>query len=90
MSSCAGLPASSLSSTVPPSPPEKPHRMEIHGQTRNDPWFWMKDRENPEVIRHLQEENIYLENVLAPVKPLEKHVNSLEEKVRKKVLQFAE
>jgi len=42
--------------------------MEIHGLQRNDPWFWMKERENPELLKHLSNENEYVEKVLAPMK----------------------
>lgn len=45
-----------------------PHEMTIHGHTRTDNYFWMNDRENPEVIKYLEEENTYTENVLADTK----------------------
>ena len=38
---------------------KKPKVHEIHGDTRQDPYFWMNDRENPEVIDYLNEENAY-------------------------------
>jgi oligopeptidase B len=36
-----------------------PHEITIHNDTRNDPYFWLNDRENPEVIAYLDEENAY-------------------------------
>lgn len=45
-----------------------PKELTIHGHTRLDNYFWLNDRENPEVIKYLEEENAYAENVLAPVK----------------------
>ncbi|WP_226063711.1 S9 family peptidase [Kaistella polysaccharea] len=38
--------------------------LEIHGDQRNDPYFWLKERENPEVISYLDQENAYAEAVL--------------------------
>ena len=38
--------------------------LEIHGDQRNDPYFWLKERENPEVISYLEQENAYAEAVL--------------------------
>lgn len=37
------------------------HILEIHGDKRTDHYFWMNDRENPEVIKYLEEENAYEE-----------------------------
>lgn len=45
-----------------------PHEMTIHGHTRTDNYFWLNDRENPEVIKYLEDENTYTENVLADTK----------------------
>ena len=33
--------------------------LEKHGDTRIDPYFWLNDRENPEVIAYLNKENAY-------------------------------
>ena len=38
--------------------------LEIHGDTRNDPYFWMNERKNPEVIQYLEEENAYAEALM--------------------------
>lgn len=35
--------------------------LEIHGDKRTDNYFWMNDRENPEVVAYLEEENAYEE-----------------------------
>ena len=37
----------------------------MHGDTRIDPFYWMNDRENPAVIRYLEEENAYREAMMA-------------------------
>lgn len=45
----------------PPIAKKVPHELEIHGDKRMDPWFWLNQRENPEVITYLDAENRYLE-----------------------------
>ena len=54
----------------PPRPTKKPKELMAHGQKRVDPYYWLRERENPEVKQYLREENAYLEKVLAPVRPL--------------------
>lgn len=38
--------------------------LEIHGDKRVDDYFWMNERENPEVIKYLEEENNYCDFVM--------------------------
>ena len=38
--------------------------LEIHGDKRIDNYFWMNDRENPEIIKYLEEENAYEEAMM--------------------------
>ncbi|MCD1119057.1 S9 family peptidase [Chryseobacterium turcicum] len=38
--------------------------LEIHGDTRIDNYFWMNEKENPEVIQYLEEENAYADFVM--------------------------
>ncbi len=53
-----------------PVAPKRTHLITQHDQTRNDEYFWMRDRENPEVMQHLQAENEYFEEVLQHTKRL--------------------
>jgi oligopeptidase B len=48
-----------------------PHPTKIHGYTLDDDYFWMRDRTDPEVIKHLEAENAYVEQVMAPTKALQ-------------------
>ena len=41
-----------------------PFEMTAHGDTRVDEYYWMRDRENPEVIAYLNEENAYREKIM--------------------------
>jgi oligopeptidase B len=45
--------------------------LSIHGHTRIDNYYWLNERENPEVLAYLNAENDYLDQVMAPVKPFE-------------------
>jgi len=52
--------------------PEKtPTRLEQHGDVRIDNYFWMRERENPDVIAYLNAENAYTEKMMAPMKGLQ-------------------
>lgn len=50
---------------LPPVAPQKPHTYQIHGDTISDPYFWLREKDNPEVIEYLEAENNYTETVLA-------------------------
>ena len=56
----------------PPTADVRPKRLESHGQLRIDPYYWLRDRKDPEVIAYLEAENGYAENVLAHLKGLRK------------------
>ena len=55
-----------------PIAPKRPYTIETHGDARVDPWYWLRDddREDPEILAHLEAENAYTESVLAPVASL--------------------
>ena len=38
--------------------------LEIHGNRRIDPYFWLNERENPEVLKYLEEENAYCDEMM--------------------------
>jgi oligopeptidase B len=54
-----------------PSLKKIPHEMTIHGHTRVDNYYWLKERENPEVIDYLKAENAYLEAMMKHTEPLQ-------------------
>jgi oligopeptidase B len=59
---------------TPPQAPRRPHVLSIHGDDRVDDWYWLRDRDDPEVIAHLEAENAYAEAVLAPVADLRERI----------------
>lgn len=45
--------------------------LEIHGDRRVDPYFWLNDRENTEVLQYLNEENAYCDFVMKDTEKLQ-------------------
>jgi oligopeptidase B len=48
----------------PPKAKVVPHELTAHGDTRIDNYYWLKDRDDPEVLSYLKAENDYLEAVM--------------------------
>jgi oligopeptidase B len=66
----------------PPIAIKKEKIIETHGHPRIDHFYWMNDKENPEVISYLEAENTYLEKVM---KPFEKFKNNLFEEMKGRI-----
>lgn len=49
----------------PPVAKAVPHRLEKHGHVRVDNYYWLRERDNPEVIRYLEAENAYTAAMMA-------------------------
>ncbi len=49
----------SVDQQVPPIAPKHKKVLEIHGDRRIDPYYWLRDRDNPDVIEYLKAENAY-------------------------------
>ncbi len=54
-----------------PKAKKVPHRLEKHGDVRVDNYFWLNDRENPDVIDYLNQENVYREFVMKGTEQLQ-------------------
>lgn len=48
-----------------------PKNLKKHKETRIDNYFWLNDRENPEVIDYLNQENAYYQNMTSHTKELQ-------------------
>ena len=57
---------------TPPTAPKKPHELKKHDHVRVDPYYWLRERENPEVIKYLTAENEYMAARMAPTEALQK------------------
>src|ERR1700760_4557995 len=65
------VPTLVLAGTNPPQAPEKPHEITEVGHTRNDPFFWLREKDNPEVLKYLEAENRYTESALKHLEKLQ-------------------
>ena len=76
MSSCTN-------SFVPPDTEKQPHKMEIHGDTRGDNYYWMRltdeqktakeyDNQTQKVVDYISSEDKYLKNSLEHTMRLQK------------------
>jgi oligopeptidase B len=57
-----------------PRAPRRPHPLVAHGDEREDDWYWLRDRADPEVIAYLEAENAYTRALLAPTEDLQRRL----------------
>lgn len=57
---------------TPPVAPSKPHSVTLHGDTRVDPYFWLREKGSGEVTAYLEAENAYADAQMAPTAALHK------------------
>lgn len=58
-------------SAAPPVAPQRLRVLEAHGDRRTDPYYWLRDRKDPEAIAYLEAENAYTAGVMAGLRELE-------------------
>jgi oligopeptidase B len=58
--------------TTPPIATIVPVELEKHGHVRTDNYFWLNERDNPQVIAYLKAENAYTDGVMAHTQDLQK------------------
>jgi len=58
----------------PPVAASHPTVLTVHGDSRSDEWYWLRKRENPAVVAHLEAENEYTKAALA-------HTGALQERL---------
>jgi oligopeptidase B len=59
---------------TPPAAARRPHLLTEHGDERVDDWYWLRERDNPDVRAYLEAENAYADEVLAPVRGLRERI----------------
>jgi oligopeptidase B len=59
---------------TPPDASPKDKELSIHGDTRIDPYYWLNNREDPEVIQYLEDENSYTKAVLKSTEKMQKQL----------------
>jgi oligopeptidase B len=57
--------------SLAPRVTQRPFEITRHGDTRVDPYYWLNQREDEEVLAHLRAENDYLARELSYLAPLE-------------------
>ncbi|MED6184672.1 hypothetical protein PIB30_049758 [Stylosanthes scabra] len=55
---------------APPSPKKVPFRVSLHGKTWEDPYHWMSNTDDPNLLDHLRRENSYADAFMADALPL--------------------
>lgn len=60
--------------TQPPVAKRVDFRREFHGDVFIDPYEWLRDKSNSEVINYLEAENEYADHVTAPLEPLRQKI----------------
>src|SRR6266700_3779615 len=58
--------ANQASLPQPPVAARRPVEHRLHGDLRTDDYAWLREKDNPEVIRHLEAENSYTKAALQP------------------------
>jgi oligopeptidase B len=58
----------------PPIAPRRPVTLTAHGDDRVDEWYWLRDKDDPEVLAHLAAENEYTKAALAHTEPLQEQL----------------
>ncbi len=59
---------------TPPKAKKIPKQLEMHGDVRVDDYYWLNDRENPEVISYLEQENEYYQTKTAHTKEFQEEL----------------
>ena len=61
------------SEALPPQPvaPRREHVVAAHGDTWADPWFWLREQDDPATMEYLHAENAYTDAFLDPLKSLQ-------------------
>lgn len=64
-STCRRRSSSPAPPQAPPSPKKVPFTVSVHGKTWQDPYHWMSNVEDPNLLEHLNRENVYADGFMA-------------------------
>jgi oligopeptidase B len=64
--------------TAPPQAPRRPATLRTHGDERIDDWYWLRDRDDPQVTAYLEAENAYTDAMTG-------HTADLQEQLYKEI-----
>ena len=57
-----------------PAAPQRPQDLTNHGDTRVDPWFWLRDVDDAETLEYLRSENAHTAAIMAPEEDLQQRL----------------
>ncbi len=63
-----------IKNITPPIADKKPVNLKMHDDIRVDDYFWMNERDHPEVIDYLERENAYYDKMTAHTKEFQKEL----------------
>ena len=66
----------------PPVAKQSPHQRTVHGRTSEDPWSWLRDREDPDTLAYLEAENAFTRAQMAHTEALQ---TQLFEEIRSRI-----
>ncbi len=71
--SCSGDDMSTLGTEVlsPPIAAKVPKVYTVHGDRREDPYYWLREKTNPDVVSYLESEDAYTAAMVAPTVPFQ-------------------
>lgn len=72
--SCEKKETTMTADLMPPIAAKKDTILEIHGDKRVDPYYWLNNPENPEVIQYLTDENEYYQKMTAHTQTFQKEL----------------
>ncbi len=55
---------------LPAIAPVREHVLVWHGEKVNDPWFWLREKDSPQVLEYLKSENAYTEAATKGLAPM--------------------
>ncbi len=58
----------------PPVARQQPHRVTLHGDTRVDPYHWLRNRGSKQVVAYLRAENAFAGAVMQPTEALQRQL----------------
>ncbi|HUV53611.1 MAG TPA: S9 family peptidase [Candidatus Krumholzibacteriaceae bacterium] len=63
-----------MSSPRPPAAPKRPKEITVHGDTRVDEYYWLREKSSPEVTAYLEAENEYTAQVMGHTEVLQRRL----------------
>src|SRR5204862_4056177 len=71
MSTLLATPLTAADDAKPPVAKTDSKDVSVHGDRRIDNYFWLRDKQNPDVAAYLEAENAYADSVMKGTEPLQ-------------------